>query len=155
MTESFKNLNTMSGESKFLEPRENKHRWELTYGSYMETTHDITSWKNIILREANEKYKLIPVQIDRIGISNQDFSTSYNQTNLDLNKLALHWNKMSNRNNNNIIDTRKKCIDLDRKFKIFDLTHKNGFLQCTEYFQNIGENSQMNFSGLNNCGTDI
>ena len=78
MTESFSNLNMMSGESEFPEPPEKKHRWELTDGSYMETTHDIPPWKNIILREADEKYKLIPVQIDRIGISNQDFAASYN-----------------------------------------------------------------------------
>ena len=123
--------------------------------SYMETTHDIPPWKNIILREADEKYKLIPVQIDRIGISNQDVVASCNWTNIALNKLAVHWNKMSNRNNNNIIDTRKKCIDLDRKFKIFDLTQENGFLHCTVAFQKIGENNQMTVSGLNNCGTDI
>ena len=65
MTESFSNLNMMSGESEFLEPPEKKHRWELTDGSYMETTHGIPPWKNIILREEDEKYKLIPVQIDR------------------------------------------------------------------------------------------
>ena len=71
MNESFNNLNIMSGESEFPEPLEKKHRWELIDGSYMETTHDIPPWKNIILREADEKYKLIPVQIDRIGISNK------------------------------------------------------------------------------------
>ena len=121
----------------------------------METTHDIPPWKNIILREEDEKYKLIPVQIDRIGISNQDVVASYNWTNIGLNKLAVHRNKMSNRNNNNITETRKKCIDLDKKFKIFDLTQENGFCQCTEYFQKIGENNQMSVLGLNNCGTDI
>ena len=64
-------------------------------------------------------------------------------------KIPLHRNKMSNRNNNNITETRKKCIDLDRKFKIFDLTQANGFCQCTESFQNIGENNQMTVLGLN------
>ena len=98
MNESFNNLNMMSGESEFPEPPEKKHRWELTDGSYMETTHDIPPWKNIILREVDEKYKLIPVQIDRIGISNQDVVASCNWTNLALNKLPVHWNKMSNRN---------------------------------------------------------
>ena len=111
--------------------------------------------KNIIFIEVDEKYKLIPVQIDRIGISNQDVVASCNWTNLALNKLAVHWNKMSNKNNNNITETRKKYIDLDRKFKIFDLTQANGFRQCTEAFQKIGENNQMTVSGLNHCGTDI
>ena len=105
MIESFSNLNMMSGESDFPEPLEKKHRWELTDGSYMETTHDIPHWKNIILREVDEKYKLIRVQIDRIGISNQDVVASCNWRNLALNKLAVHCNKMSNRNNNNIIET--------------------------------------------------
>ena len=50
MNESSSNLNMMSGESDFPKPPEKKHRWELTDGSYMETTHDIPPWKNIILR---------------------------------------------------------------------------------------------------------
>ena len=67
---------------------------------------------------------MIPAQIDRIGISNQDVAASCNWTNLALNKLAAHWNKISNRNNNNITKTMQKCIDLDRMFKIFDLTQE-------------------------------
>ena len=63
MTESFSNVNIMSGESEFPEPPEKKHRWELTDGSYMKNTHYIPLWKNIILREVDEKYKIIPVQI--------------------------------------------------------------------------------------------
>ena len=60
-----------------------------------------------------------------------------------------------NRNNNNVTETRKKCIDQEKKFKIFDISQAIGFHQCTEAFQNIGEINQMTVSGLNNYGTNI
>ena len=141
MTETFSNLNMMSGELEFPKPPENNHRLELIDGCYMETTHDIPPWNNIILRDANDKFKLIPFQIDRIRISNQDVAASCNWTNIALNKLAVHWNKMSNRKNNNISDTRQKCIYLDIKFKIFHLTQENRFVQCIEAFQNFSQNN--------------
>ena len=55
-----------------------QHKWELIDGTIVSTETTIPPWKNIVIRQDDNIFKLLPLQSDQSHLSDREFVAAKN-----------------------------------------------------------------------------
>ena len=61
-----------------------QHKWELIDGTILSTETTIPPWKNLVIRQDDKIFKLLPLQFDQSHLSDREMVATTNWTNLTL-----------------------------------------------------------------------